>query len=81
MENNEIMNDIIEETMTETTGNQACSGKDFGTGVATGVGVAAAAYGIYKLVDFLIKKHRIKKEQKALEAEAIEVSEKDIEVK
>lgn len=86
MENNEIVNDIIEETIntTDMTVAQPCSGKDLGLGMLIGTAIAAGVYGAYKGIKILVRKTKEKKEKQTFrytfndQGEAIEVNENEV---
>lgn len=86
MENNEIVNDIIEETIntTDMTVAQPCSGKDLGLGMLIGTAIAAGVYGAYKGIKILVRKAKEKKEKQTFrytfndQGEAIEVNEDEV---
>ena len=89
MENNEIVNDIIEETinttdMTDMTVAQPCSGKDLGLGMLIGTAIAVGAYGVYKGITILVRKVQEKKELQTFKykfndkGEASEVNEDEV---
>lgn len=86
MENNEIVNDIIEETIntTDMTVTQPCSGKDLGLGMLIGTAIAAGVYGAYKGIKILVRKVKEKKEIQTFrykfndQGEAIEVNEDEV---
>ena len=68
MKDNEIVNDIIEETINTTDMDdmavgQPCSGKDLGLGILIGTAIAAGAYGVYKGIKILVRKAKEKKEK------------------
>ena len=89
MKNNEIVNDIIEETinttdMADMTVAQPCSGKDLGLGMLIGTAIAAGVYGAYKGIKILVRKAKEKKEKQTFrytfndQGEAIEVNEDEV---
>lgn len=86
MENNELVNDIIEETIntTDMTVAQPCSGKDLGLGMLIGTAIAAGVYGAYKGIKILVRKAKEKKEKQTFrytfndQGEAIEVNEDEV---
>lgn len=86
MENNELVNDIIEETIntTDMTVAQPCSGKDLGLGMLIGTAITAGVYGAYKGIKILVRKVKEKKELQTFkykfndQGEAIEVNEDEV---
>lgn len=86
MKNNEIVNDIIEETIdtTDMAVAQPCSGKDLGLGMLIGTAIAAGVYGAYKGIKILVRKAKEKKEKQTFrytfndQGEAIEVNEDEV---
>ena len=64
---NEIMNNIVDEVMenNEDIMNEVCIVDGTGKGVAIGVGIAAAGYGVYKLGRKLWNDFKAKRAAKA----------------